>query len=382
MRIATASGWWSLAPAYRPVLVPSVGGASAGRAARGAGTPLMDTLCSAYQSTPALLLLGQLRASARRLCAAGATPSCAAPRSRRFSPPVASRCTSRLSRPTRCKHFHFPSPSANVEIDGALRSGAALRRARPAAATRLRIDSGARSRGRRAVHPSRRHSAGAGVGGRSCPFAFDRADQCPSARPLQAAHRRNAHGAASPADAARDARLELRSSCGAGARGVAAAGDLRRRLHARSRFGGRVRRGDRRIRSDRPALATGRALAGRRRYERCRCALPTARDHPRLCAGEARRSGRNRRHPSVATRSTFTTGSSAHTTTGCACPMRTGAPSTCRSATTFALRSTGRSVPRATPRSALRSRAPPERCGRNRRSSARVGSGTTPPSHG
>ena len=51
-------------------------------------------------------------------------------------------------------------------------------------------------------------------------------------------------------------------------------------------------------------------------------------------------------------------------------------------ATTSVLRSTGRSVLMATRRSASRSRVPRDRCGRNRRSSARVGSDSRPPLHG
>ena len=44
------------------------------------------------------------------------------------------------------------------------------------------------------------------------------------------------------------------------------------------------------------------------------------------------------------------------TTTGCACPTRSGAPSTCRNSTMFARRSTGRSASGATRRSASRCR--------------------------
>ena len=104
------------------------------------------------------------------------------------------------------------------------------------------------------------------------------------------------------------------------------------------------------------------ALAGRRRHERGGRALPAARDHPRLCAGEARRGRRNRRHQASAC-AAFAIGSSAPPTTGCACPTRTGARSTFPSATTFARRSTGRSVRVATRPSASRSPAPPERLG-------------------
>ena len=120
-------------------------------------------------------------------------------------------------------------------------------------------------------------------------------------RPLPAAHRRQPHRAAAPADAARDARLELRPAVRARAQGAATACDLRRRLHARGagRVGGRRR--DRRVRGDRSTVAPRRAFARRRGYRReRRHALSAARDDARLCAGKARRGGRvgrtERRH--------------------------------------------------------------------------------------
>ena len=58
---------------------------------------------------------------------------------------------------------------------------------------------------------------------------------------FRAAHRRPPHGAAAPADAAGDARLELRAAPGDRAHGPAPPGHLRRRLHA----GGGERRRDR-----------------------------------------------------------------------------------------------------------------------------------------
>ena len=68
----------------------------------------------------------------------------------------------------------------------------------------------------------------------------------PAGRPLPAADRRQPDGAAAPADAARDARLELRPADRAGAGAAAAAGGLRRRLDARGGRGGRRGRRHRR----------------------------------------------------------------------------------------------------------------------------------------
>ena len=293
------------------------------------------------------------------------TRCCAAPRSRRSSPPVASRCTSPASRPIRCNRCRCPSRRRMQ------------RRSARSEAVQLFVE-----RAQRQLPDFELTAARAPAVAELCIHL----DGIPLALELAAARVRslsieqiNARlndrfklltggtRTALPRQQTLRATLDWSYDLlgGAGARGAAAAGDLRRRLHARSRLGGRVRRGDRRIRGDRPALAARRALAGRRRYERCRCALPAARDDARLRAGEARRSRRDRRHPDAGTRSTSAIGSSAHTTTGCACPMPTGAPSTCRNSTTFALRSTGRSVPMATRRSASRSPAPRERCGRS-----------------
>ena len=73
------------------------------------GTPLTDTLCAHLKARQLLLILD----NCEHLLDACATLADAmlrsGTRSRRSSPPVASRCTSPASRPTRCEHCRCPS---------------------------------------------------------------------------------------------------------------------------------------------------------------------------------------------------------------------------------------------------------------------------------
>jgi DNA-binding winged helix-turn-helix (wHTH) protein len=140
------------------------------------GTPLTETLCAHLKARQLLLILD----NCEHLLDACATLTDAMLRGAAEPTIIA---TSREPLHVEGEQTYplqtlsLPEPSASAEAHGTLRGGAALRRARSASAARLRIDRSTRFRGGRAMHPPRRHSPGAGVGGRACSFFIDRADQ-------------------------------------------------------------------------------------------------------------------------------------------------------------------------------------------------------------
>ena len=149
----------------------------------------------------------------------------------------------------------LPSLDTTAAIDEVLGSDAVRlfverRRSRP-----VRVRTGARHRRGRGAHlsPPGRHSPGARAGGGAGAGAHARPACRTPRRPLCAAHRRVAHRAAAPANAAGIDRLELRAAERRRANAAAAPGAVRRRVDARRRGDGVWGSGRRRH----PACSTG-----------------------------------------------------------------------------------------------------------------------------
>ena len=207
---AYRDGVWlvELGSISNPLLVPTSVAQVLGVQER-AGTPLVDTLCAHLKARQLLLILD----NCEHLLDACATLADAVLRSAADTTIIA---TSREplhvagEQTYPLQTLSLPEPSASAEA--VARSEAvqlfverARRQLPDFELTAARAPAVAA-----AVHPPRRHSAGAGIGSGAHSLAVDRADQCPVARSLQAADQREPHGAAAPADAARHARLELR----------------------------------------------------------------------------------------------------------------------------------------------------------------------------
>ena len=116
-------------------------------------------------------------------------------------------------RPGACRRWRCRTPGAPGSLRrrwrGPRRSGSSSSgRARRGRTSRLTAANAAAVA--RDLPPAGRHPAGARAGGGAGAGAAGRADRGPAGRPLPAADRRQPDGAAAPADAAGDARLELR----------------------------------------------------------------------------------------------------------------------------------------------------------------------------
>ena len=103
-------------------------------------------------------------------------------------------------------------PQSGRRKHSALGGGATLRGAGPLAETRLCGDRGLCPASRRALRAARRHTPGARARRRAITVPVHQRSQRPSARSIQAAHRRKPRRIGTPADAACAGELVLRSA--------------------------------------------------------------------------------------------------------------------------------------------------------------------------
>ena len=150
---------------------------------------------------------------------------------------------------------------------------------------------------RRHLLPARRAAAGHRARRGPHPGVPAPADQRAAERSVPVAHRRVAHGAAAPADAARGGRLELRTALRRRATRLRTAVGVPGRLRPGHGRGGLRGRGDRGRRSRRPHPRPRRQVARHRGAERRRAALHPAADAPPVRPGAAHRTRRRRADP-------------------------------------------------------------------------------------
>ena len=197
-----------------------------------------DTVCRAADAAPAAGAR-QLRAPGRRLRRAGRGAAARLPALRDPGDQPRAARRRRRDRPGACRRWRVPTASDRPPLERAarVRRGAPVRRAGAAGASRLRSADRAHARRR-----SRASAAGSTASRwrsswprRALRVLSVDADRRAPGRPLPAAHRRQPDRAAAPADAAGDARLELRpagrepsSGCSTGWPSSPAAGRWRR----------------------------------------------------------------------------------------------------------------------------------------------------------